>query len=119
MRITAEWVIDRIDELRNESHMSEYRLCELAGLTTSSMSAMRKRGTMPKLTTISKICEAFDITLSEFFRTSSEPKAEGFLSKDELTLITYVRKLPAATVGALIAYAKGLYDGLHSSETSK
>lgn len=31
MSIDAKWVLEGFDELRNESHMSEYGLCELAG----------------------------------------------------------------------------------------
>ncbi len=41
MDVTAKWLIDRIDNLRGEKNMSEYRLCELSGVTTSTMSAMR------------------------------------------------------------------------------
>ena len=119
MKITAKWVIDRIEELRNESHISEYRLCELTGITTAGMSSMRKRGTMPKLQTIIKICEELDVTLSEFFKTASEPSDIDYLTDDELKLVKFARHLPRKSLNALLAYAKGLYDAIHATETKE
>ena len=63
--------------------MSEYRLCELSGVTTSTMSAMRRRTSMPQIQTIIKICDAFEISLSDFFSPAAEPKSGKYLSDKE------------------------------------
>lgn len=119
MKITGKWVVDRIDELRTESHISEYRLCELAGIKTSTMSAMRRRGSLPKLQTLILICEALDITLSEFFKTASEPTDAGYLTNVEIELVSFARRLPADSVKHLLAYAKGLCDALRGNDTKE
>ena len=75
MDVTAKWLIDRIDNLRGEKNMSEYRLCELSGVTTSTMSAMRRRTSMPQIQTIIKICDAFEISLSVFLARLQSQKA--------------------------------------------
>ena len=80
---------------------------------------MRKRGTMPKLQTIIKICEALDVTLSEFFKTASEPSDIDYLTDDELKLVKFARHLPRKSLNALLAYAKGLYDAIHATETKE
>lgn len=69
MEMTTDWVVARIDELRNESHISEYKLCQRAGIGTSTISSMKIRKTWPKVQTMISICEALDVTLSDFFKT--------------------------------------------------
>ena len=39
----------------------------LSGLSTSTISNMRKRNTIPSIATLEYICDSFDMTLSQFF----------------------------------------------------
>ena len=60
-------VLKRIDEIMARQHLNDYLLSKLSGLSTSTISNMRKRNTIPSIATLEYICESFDITLSQFF----------------------------------------------------
>lgn len=60
-------VLQRIDELRAERGWSVNNLAMEAMLTQSTISNLYIRKTEPKLSTLRAICNAFGITLSEFF----------------------------------------------------
>lgn len=66
-------VIKRINTLMKERKWSDYRLAQESGLSTSTIANMRRRNTVPSITTLESICHAFGITLSQFF---AEPKNE-------------------------------------------
>lgn len=83
-------IADRIDELRSAREWSLYKLAEEAGLTQSTLINMRTRGTLPSITTLNGICNAFGITLSEFF---ADDRNSAVLSSDEAELISAYRKL--------------------------
>lgn len=83
-------IADRIDALRSDRGWSLYKLAEEAGLTQSTLINMRTRGTLPSITTLSGICNAFGITLSEFF---ADDRESTVLSLDEAELIAKYRKL--------------------------
>ena len=57
----------RIENLRFQRGWSMYELAQEAGITQSTLTSMMKRGTPPKIDTLENICEAFGITLSQFF----------------------------------------------------
>lgn len=59
-------VLKRIDEIMARQHLNDYQLSKLSGLSTSTISNMRKRNTIPSIATLEYICESFDITLSQF-----------------------------------------------------
>lgn len=60
-------VLEKIERLRKERGWSIYKLAEEACLGQSTISNMFTRKTLPSLFTLNQICEAFGITLSEFF----------------------------------------------------
>ncbi len=60
-------ILNRINQLRRDRGWSIYRLADEAGLTQSTLSNMFARGTQPSISTLSALCDAFGITLSEFF----------------------------------------------------
>ncbi|MGN0765288.1 MAG: helix-turn-helix domain-containing protein [Christensenellales bacterium] len=83
-------ILKHIEELRDERGWSNYRLSEEAKLDNSVINNMFKRRTMPSMTTLAALCEAFDLTLSQFF---NEDETAFILSDDEKDLITQYRKL--------------------------
>ncbi len=89
----------KIEKLRFQRGWSMYELAQEAGITQSTLTSMIKRGNPPKIETLSCICEAFGITLAQFFM---EDEALEILSKEEKRLITSYRKLPATKQKALI-----------------
>ncbi len=108
MEMTTEWVVARIDKLRNESHISEYKLCQRAGIGTSTISSMRIRKTWPKVQTMIAICEALDVTLSDFFKTEEDSISSEDLSKQERELISFSRGMAQRDKEALIKYAEAI-----------
>ncbi|MEI3041436.1 MAG: helix-turn-helix transcriptional regulator [Roseburia intestinalis] len=58
----------KIDHLLEERGWSDYRLSAESGLSTSTIANMRRRNTVPSISTLETICQAFGITLSQFFQ---------------------------------------------------
>lgn len=61
-------VLERITELRKERNWSEYQLAEKSGLTQSTISSWYRKDMLPTIPSLAKICAAFEISLSQFFR---------------------------------------------------
>ena len=59
--------LEKIDKLRVQRGWSIYKLAEEAMLTQSTINNLYSRKAEPKLSTLRAICDAFEITLSEFF----------------------------------------------------
>ena len=94
-------VLDRINQLKNERGWSNYRLAEEASLTQSALTNMFTRRTLPNLTSLNLICEAFGITLSEFFDEEKE-------TMDEARLLSSFRQLSIEDKNTLIAISEVL-----------
>ena len=60
-------VIKRINALMDERGWSPYRLAQKSGLSTSTIANIYRRNTVPSLATIEILCQAFGISLSQFF----------------------------------------------------
>lgn len=60
-------VIKRINALMDERGWSTYRLAQKSGLSTSTIANIYRRNTVPSLATIEILCQAFGISLSQFF----------------------------------------------------
>ena len=67
-------IIGRIERLREERGWTIYRLAEEACIAQSTLFNMNTRKTLPSITTLSCLCDAFGITLSEFFSEGEEPE---------------------------------------------
>lgn len=63
---------ERIVELRTERHWSEYQLSEKSGIGQSTISSWSRTKSMPTIPNLEKICNAFGITLSQFFAGKEE-----------------------------------------------
>lgn len=81
-------VIKRIDDLRKQRGWSVYKLAEESTLTQSTISNMFTRGTVPTIYTLQQICDAFGITLSEFFA-----ETVTLSNQEELMLLSQYRRL--------------------------
>lgn len=92
-------VIEKIDKLRQDRGWSVNYLATEAMLTQSTVNNLFNRRNEPKLSTLRAICDAFDITLSEFF-------AEDMSNDDELAY--RIRKLSAEQKSALLTLLRGI-----------
>lgn len=55
-------VQERLRELMTQRNWSAYRLAKQAGLSETTISNLFKRGQLPTIYTLERICDAFDIT---------------------------------------------------------
>lgn len=99
-------LVDKIEKLRKERGWTTYRLAEEAGITQSTIFNMHARGTLPSLTTLYSICNAFGITLAEFFSDSDLFD----LNDSERELICKLRKMSYKDKKAVIALVDALFD---------
>ena len=83
-------VLEKIKKMQAERGWSTYKLSYESGLTQSTLSNMFARGTCPTVDTLERICEAFGITLAEFFE---EDERKAHVSKEELELLNKYRAL--------------------------
>lgn len=60
-------VVKRIRDICGEYSWTYYRLAKESGITYSTLNAMMKKGTIPSVPTLEKICGGFGISLSQFF----------------------------------------------------
>lgn len=85
-------VLQRITEYRQQRNWTEYQLAEKSGLTQSTISSWYRKNMLPSLTSLEKICAAFDITLSQFFASGSDNFSLTDLQKDLLLAINHLSK---------------------------
>ena len=64
-------VASRIKELLSARNWSINKLAYEAGLTTSTLYSIMDGTNKPTITTIESLCEALDISLSDFFKEST------------------------------------------------
>lgn len=92
--------LKRIDELRLEKGWSVNNLAMEAMITQSTLNNLYARKTEPKLSTLRALCDAFGITLSEFFNEEKE------VNDYEAELIKRVKGLNHSQQKTLLAFIK-------------
>lgn len=98
-------VLERITYYRKQKNWSEYQLAEHSGLTQSTISSWYRKNMIPTIPSLEKICNAFGITLSQFFSTEDDDFALTDCQKEllkEAGRLTNVQQL------ALIEFFKTL-----------
>ena len=99
-------VLEKIKKMQSERGWSTYKLSYESGLTQSTLSNMFTRGTCPTVDTLEKICEAFGISLSEFFEEDSR---KSYLSKEELEFLRKYRALTDKEKDAVSSMVSALF----------
>ena len=103
-RRIAMTTLEKIDKLRVQRGWSINRLAEEAILTQSTINNLYSRKAEPKLSTLRAICDAFEITLSEFFEEEDAEK-EGEIDKN---LQKKISKLSLSQKKALLNLLKSM-----------
>ena len=83
-------VLERIKALQKERGWTNYQLVQEAAMTQSTLTNMYARKTLPSVTTLIAICDAFEITLSQFF---DENETTPILSSEEMSIVQKYRQL--------------------------
>ena len=100
-------VIERIDALRQERGWSINNLAMEALLTQSTVNNLYMRGSEPKLSTLRAICDAFGMTLSEFFSYEAEEADADSADAVDAELLRRVRALSPKQKEGLLALLRG------------
>ncbi len=99
-------ILDRIVQLREESHWTEYQLAEKSGLTQSTISSWYRKKMTPSITSLQKICNAFGISLSQFFLEDGDDTV--LLNKQQIALIEVTTRLDSEQLRRLLAFLEAL-----------
>ena len=81
-------VLKKINHMRLERNGSVYRLSVESNIPQSTLTNMFNRETLPSITSLECICNAFGISMSEFFKEPHEKEADE-------ELISIIRSLSA------------------------
>lgn len=92
-------IIKRINDLKTERNWSTNYLAMEAGITQSTLSSILNRNSPPKIETLQSICNAFGLTLSQFFL---EDEKIEILNDTEREMLQLFRKLSPKQQKALI-----------------
>lgn len=65
-------VVKRINDIMKKQGLTHYQLAKLSGLSQSTISNMNNRNTTPSIPTVENICNALNMTLSQFFSNEDE-----------------------------------------------
>lgn len=80
-------ILRKINKMRLDRNWSIYRLSVESDVPQSTLTNMFNRETLPSITTLESICNAFDVSLSEFFKEDKmQPMAKN---KEEELLNIY------------------------------
>ena len=63
---------ERIQQLMQERNWTIYRLAKESGLSQTTISNIFKRNNEPSIPTLKRLCGAFGITMSQFFRVRGD-----------------------------------------------
>lgn len=92
-------IIDKIEKLRTERGWTKYKLAEEALLSYSTLASMYARETPPKTDVLEMICNAFGITMAQFFSDGTEAET---ITENEYELLRKYRKLTAEKRKAIL-----------------
>ena len=95
-------VLRKINKLRLERNWSVYKLSVASGISQSTLTNMFNRETLPSITTLECICDAFEITMSDFFEDEQESKT------DESELLSLFRRVDESGKKAVLAILQEL-----------
>lgn len=82
-------ILEKIDKMRKDRGWSMYMLALEAGITQSTLLNMYSRGTQPSVKTLTAICNAFGVSLSEFFADGDA--ANGATARERELIAAYRR----------------------------
>lgn len=99
-------ILERITALREERHWTEYQLAEKSGLTQSTISSWYRKNMLPTIPSLLKICDAFGITMSQFFLDDTNQIVE--LNEYQKELLEVSAKLDKEQYIALLHFLNTL-----------
>lgn len=100
-------VLEKITELRLARNWSSYQLAEKSGLSTSTISSWYSKNLIPSIPSLEKICQAFGITLSEFFVNDNDTLVS--VTTEQASLIHATSKLSTEQLILLTEFINNIH----------
>lgn len=101
-----EYVLQKIKSLLDERKWTLYRLAKESEIRYSTLNNSFHRNNVPSISTLIQVCEAFGITLSEFFDEKGTTVKQ--LTTSDANLLAGYHHLPRDDRKLLYAYMQGL-----------
>ncbi|MBD5439864.1 MAG: helix-turn-helix transcriptional regulator [Treponemataceae bacterium] len=95
-------ILEKIRKLRLERNWTEYQLAEKSGLPQSTISSWYRKNMQPSISSLEKICGAFNITLSQFF--TDAPTME--LTEQQQKILREINRLSKNQQEKLLQFLK-------------
>lgn len=99
-------ILDKITEMREERHWTEYQLAEKSGLTQSTISSWYRKNMLPTVPSLLKICDAFGVSMSQFFL--EDTRETVLLNEGQRKLLDAAAKLDVEQYNSLIHFLQTL-----------
>ena len=99
-------VLKRITEMREARKWTEYQLAEKSGLTQSTISSWYRKDMLPTIPSLMKICNAFEISMSQFFIEDNSQTIS--LNDRQRALLTAAEKLDPNQYNSLLHFIEAL-----------
>ena len=97
-------ILDRIKQLRDQRHWTEYKLAEMSGLPQTTISSWYRKNMLPSIHSLEQICAGFGITMSQFFfDAEQEPYA---LTSDQREMLKIWDVLTPQQKESLLAFLR-------------
>ncbi len=96
----------RILSLCEERGWTLYRLKETSGVNYNTLRSICYGNSSPLMDTLERICQGFNISLSDFF--NEKEKVRKSLSDEQMELIKITDFLDPGQMRQVIAYSKGI-----------
>lgn len=94
-------ILKKITDLRIERNWTEYQLAEKSDIPQSTISSWYRKNFLPTIPSLYKICEAFNITLSDFFNEDTKMTS---LTQSQSELLKSCNKLNKSQQQKLIDF---------------
>lgn len=99
-----EYIAYRVKELCREHGMSKYRLSQLSGISQTALANILSKDSIPTVLTLKRICDAFGVTLAQFFTVDGCPD----LTDEQKELLETWNTLDAKEREILITFVRSL-----------
>ncbi len=103
-------ILGRITQQRLSRNWTEYQMAQKSGIPQSTISSWYRKKMLPTLTSLEKICSAFDMTMAQFLSESNcltevTPDQQELLNQWELLTPTQ-KKAFLSLINSIVATAE-------------
>ena len=108
----------RIRRLRDSSGLTQAKLCELAGISSDSVSRFESGVRIPRLDTLEKLARVFDIDVATLVSDDKEPEPATY-PQSIMRIVYLLLQYPPSVHEACESLLKSALDGFFSVENAR